>query len=81
MSTDVFGIPTGPLDAEPDGYLPGVEREALLRRILADAGVQLGTYDEVTVAWIADWDTPTFMAITSLIQRAASGRTHTPQTR
>lgn len=80
MSTDVFGIPTGPLDREPDGYLPGTEREALLRRILADAGVQLGRYDEAMVAWLADWDWSTFAAITSLIQRAASGVDHTPQT-
>ena len=61
MTADLPGIPSARIDAEPLDYpTPGVypaaaAREALLRAVLADAGVELGAYDERIVAWFADF--------------------------
>ena len=76
--TDLSAIPTGPIDREPLDYpTPGVfplatERAEILGQVLADAGVQLGAYDERIAAWLAqtsDWST--LAVITSWIRRAA----------
>lgn len=66
-------IPTGPIENEPLAYWPSAEREAILRRIFAAAGVELGAYDERILRWfaeISDWGT--FAVIASWIQRAAN---------
>lgn len=66
-------IPTGPIDREP--LLPGesdTDREAVLRDVLAAAGVELGTYDDRIVRWAGstlDWGT--LATITSWVKRAA----------
>lgn len=56
----------------PAGYATGAERDQMLRQTLADAGVELGAYDEVIVKWMVntlDWWT--LATIASLIRRAA----------
>lgn len=64
-------IPDGPIDREPIGFRPRDEQEAILRDILAAAGVELGAYDERIVAWFAQFaDWATFAVITSWIVRA-----------
>ena len=71
-------IPNGPIDREPIDYpTPGVfplaaERAEVLGQVLADAGVQLGAYDERIAVWLAqtsDWST--FAVIASWVKRAA----------
>ena len=67
------GIPTGPIDTEPLDHRPSREQEAILRDLLAAAGVALGAYDERIVAWFAEFaDWGTFAVIASWIQRAAT---------
>jgi hypothetical protein len=73
MTADPPNIPAGPIDTEPIGFRPSREQEATLRSILADAGVELGAYDERIVRWFADFaDWSTFAVIASWIQRAAT---------
>ena len=70
-------IPSGPIDREPLDYpKPGVcpsasDRERILRRVFADAGVELGVYDERVATWFAafaDWGT--FATVVSWVKRA-----------
>jgi hypothetical protein len=71
------GIPTGPIDREPldyptADYPTAGDREAILREVLAAAGVTAGEYDDRIVRWFAgfaDWGT--FATMTSWVQRAA----------
>jgi hypothetical protein len=72
VTDDLPVIPDGPVERMPAGFATASEREAILRQVLGDAGVQLGAYDEVTVRWLAtgpDWWT--FATVVSWIQRAA----------
>ena len=72
MTADTPAIPDGPLDRMPAGFATGAERDQLLRQTLAEAGVELGAYDEVIVKWMVntlDWWT--LATIASLIRRAA----------
>lgn len=71
MTADPPNIPTGPIHTEPLDYRPSAEQEAILRNILADAGVELGAYDERIVQWFAAFaDGGTFAVVASWMQRA-----------
>jgi hypothetical protein len=73
VTANPAGIPAGPIESEPLDYRPRAEQEAILRDVLAAAGVELGAYDERIVAWFADYaDWSTFAVIASWIQRAAA---------
>ncbi|MYW01445.1 hypothetical protein [Streptomyces sp. SID3343] len=65
-------VPRELLNTEPRGIerQTGAENRALLYRALADAGVELGMYDHLIVAWLGGWDSPTVLAVASLIARA-----------
>jgi hypothetical protein len=70
------GLPSGPVDREPlgDHHRGAREQEAALRQVLADAGVELGAYDERIVEWFAQFaDNGTFNTMVSWVQRAAAG--------
>ncbi|MFI1856229.1 hypothetical protein [Streptomyces sp. NPDC020480] len=78
MTATESGIPTGPIDREPldypapGGYPDGSRKAEILRDAFAQAGIELGAYDERIAAWLAqtaDWST--FAVITSWVQRAA----------
>jgi len=72
MTADLPAIPSDPVDRMPTGFATAAEREAILRQVLADAGLTLGAYDEVIVKWMVntlDWWT--FATVVSWIQRAA----------
>lgn len=70
------GIPAGPIESAPVGFRPSREQEAVLRSVLAAAGVELGAYDERIVSWFAEFaDWGTFGVITSWIVRAANKET------
>jgi hypothetical protein len=72
MTADPPNIPAGPIDTEPIGFRPSREQEAILRDLLAAAGVELGAYDERIVAWLAGWEWSTVAVIASWIVRAAT---------
>ncbi|MFJ8589541.1 hypothetical protein ACIRD2_33460 [Streptomyces sp. NPDC093595] len=69
MPTDP--VPAGPIDTEPRGFLPYEQQRAELLAVLADAGVELGTYDERIVDWMAKWEWSTVATIASWVKRAS----------
>jgi hypothetical protein len=62
------GVPAGPLESDPGGFLPGEARSAILAGVLD--GVELGAWDRRVVGWLAGLDTSTALTIASLISRA-----------
>lgn len=83
-------IPTGPIESEPRidraPLQPGPytdemraqdlrESRAIILDELAAAGVELGAYDRRIIAWLANWEDSTLIAIASWIKRAhATGK-------
>ena len=62
------GVPAGPLESDPGGFVPGAERSALLGGALD--GVGLGAWDLRVAGWLAGLDTSTVLTIASWIARA-----------
>jgi hypothetical protein len=62
------GVPAGPLEADPGGFLPAEERSAILAGVLD--GVELGAWDLRVVGWLCGLDTSTALTIASLIARS-----------
>jgi hypothetical protein len=60
----------GPYEHQPaETFIAPARRTAMLAEALA--GVELGTWDQRILAWLAHWcDTPTFLAILGLVERA-----------
>ena len=68
MSAAWPGVPAGPVDRPPAGFVPRAGQEEILRAVLA--GVELGGWDRRIVAWMANWDTCTVLTVASWIGRA-----------
>ena len=67
------GVPAGPLECDPGGFLPMEERAAVLAGVLG--GVELGAWDRRVAGWLAELDTSTLVTVASWIARArAAGR-------
>lgn len=62
------GLPGGPVDAPPRGFVPPAEQAQILAAVLA--GIELGAWDRQIVQWLAGWDTCTLLTVASLIARA-----------
>jgi hypothetical protein len=62
------GLPGGPVDAPPRGFVPPAEQAQILTAVLA--GIELGAWDRQIVQWLARWDTCTVLTVASLIARA-----------
>ena len=62
------GVPGGPLESAPGGFVPGEERSAFLAGVLD--GVELGAWDRRVAGWLAGLDTSTALTIASWIGRA-----------
>jgi hypothetical protein len=62
------GVPAGPLESDPGGFLPVEERSSILAGVLE--GVELGSWDRRVVGWLSGLDTSTALTIASLIARA-----------
>ncbi|GAQ58740.1 MazG-like family protein [Streptomyces acidiscabies] len=60
-----------PLNHAPVGFLSESLQRMMLLAELANADVELGTYDHRIVGWLAGWDYPTTATVMSLIRRAA----------
>ncbi len=60
----------GPYEHQPpETFIAPARRTAMLAQALR--GVELGTWDQRILAWLAHWsDTPTFLAILGLVERA-----------
>lgn len=62
------GLPGGPVDEPPHGFVPEAEQARILAGALA--GIELGAWDRQIVQWLAGWDTCTVLTVASLIARA-----------
>ncbi len=68
MSAVRPGVPAGPVEAPPRGFVPEAGRAEILAGALA--GIGLGAWDRRIVAWMAGWDTCTVLTVASWIGRA-----------
>ena len=62
------GVPAGPLELAPGGFLPGEERSAILAGVLD--GVELGAWDRRVARWLTELDTSTLVTVASWIARS-----------
>lgn len=62
------GVPVGPVQEAPGGFVPVAEQRRLLAEALA--GVELGAWDERILDWLAGWDACTVLTVASWIVRA-----------
>jgi hypothetical protein len=51
------GLPGGPVQAPPRGFIPPAEQAQILADVLA--GIELGAWDRQIARWLAGWDTST----------------------
>jgi hypothetical protein len=58
------GVPTGPLESDPGGFVPQEERAVILD------GVGLGAWDRRVAGWLAGLDTSTLLTVASWIVRS-----------
>ena len=68
MSASRPGLPAGPLQSAPGGFVPGPERAVILAGVLA--GLELGDWDRRVAGWLAGLDTATALTIASWIERS-----------
>ena len=62
------GVPAGPLESDPGGFMPQEERAAFLAGVLD--GVELGAWDRRVAGWLTELDTSTLVTVASWIARA-----------
>ena len=62
------GVPGGPVQAPPPGFIPPPEQAQILADVLA--GIELGAWDRQIVQWLAGLDACTVLTVASLIARA-----------
>ncbi len=62
------GVPAGPLESAPGGFVPQQERAAILDGVLD--GIGLGAWDRRVAGWLTGLDTSTLLTVVSWIARA-----------
>jgi hypothetical protein len=62
------GLPAGPLESAPGGFVPEARRSVILADVLG--GVELGAWDRRVAGWLAGLDTATALTIASWIARS-----------
>jgi hypothetical protein len=62
------GVPAGPVQAPPPGFVPRAEQAEILAGVLA--GIELGAWDQRILEWMAGWDASTVLTVASWIARA-----------
>lgn len=68
MSAGRPGVPAGPLESSPGGFVPEAERSVILAGVLG--GVEMGAWDRRVAGWLAGLDTPTALTVASWVARA-----------
>ena len=66
------GVPAGPVEYDPGGFLSGEERAAVLAGVLD--GVELGAWDRRVAGWLTELDTSTLVTVASWIARSGAAR-------
>ena len=72
MSAARPGVPAGPVEAPPRGFVPQAEQVEILAGVLA--GIELGTWDRRILEWMAGWDACTVLTVASWIARSRAAR-------
>ena len=68
MSAAGAGVPAGPLESAPGGFVPEAGRSVILAGVLGGAG--LGAWDRRVAGWLAGLDMSTALTVASWIARA-----------
>ena len=68
MSAAGAGVPAGPRESDPGGFVPEAGRSVILAGVLG--GVELGAWDRRVAGWLAGLDTSTALTVASWIARA-----------
>ena len=72
MSAARPGVPAGPVEEAPLGFVPAGERAEVLAGVLA--GIELGAWDRRIAEWLAGWDAATVLTVASWIARSRMAR-------
>ena len=67
MSAVQRGVPAGPVETPPLGFVSEGERAEILAGVLA--GIELGAWDRRVAAWLIGLDTATALTIASWVGR------------
>jgi hypothetical protein len=62
------GVPAGPVEVPPPGFVPKAGQAEILAGVLD--GIELGAWDRRIVEWMAGWDASTVLTVASWIARA-----------
>jgi len=68
VSTARPGVPAGPVEVPPLGFVPRAEQAEILAGVLA--GIELGAWDRRILEWMAGWDACTVLTVASWIARS-----------
>ena len=67
------GVPEGPLESSPGGFVPQEDRTVILAGTLD--GAEFGAWDRRVAGWLTELDTSTLLTVASWIARSrAAGR-------
>ena len=73
MSAVRPGLPAGPLESAPGGFVPEAGRSVVLAKVLG--GVELGAWDRRVAGWLAGMDTATALTVASWVVRSRAAGT------